>query len=98
MAAKTSPERVKPVAVYMELSEDERARLIDEAREKYLRDVDARLHYKYQKRLEEGRREACLEVAKRLLLKKDPVETVAEVTGLSLEEIKALASELPNRH
>jgi len=37
-------------------------------------------------------------VARRLLLKKESMEMVAEVTGLSLEEVKALALELPIQH
>jgi len=37
-------------------------------------------------------------VARRLLLKKQSLETVVEVTGISLEEVKALALELPIKH
>ena len=98
MAAKTSPEIAQAVGVIMELSEDERTRLLAEAREKYRRDEVARWDYAYQKGEQKGRQEGLqeghLDVARRLLLEKDPVEKVAKVTGLSLEEVKALASEL----
>ena len=114
MAAKTSPEIAQAVGVIMELSEDERTRLLAEAREKYRRDEVARRDYAFQtgeqkgrqKGLQEGRQEGRqeglqegrLDVARRLLLEKDPPEKVAKVTGLSLEEVKALASELSSNH
>jgi len=94
MVAKTSPEIAKAVGVIMELSEDERTRLLAESREKYRRDEEARLEYREEK----GRQEERQEVARRLLLKKQSLEMVAEVTGLSLEEVKALALELSIKH
>ena len=94
MAAKTSPEIAQAVDVIMELSEDERTRLLAEAREKYRRDEVARWDYAFQTGEQKGRQEGHINVARRLLLEKDPVEKVAKVTGLSLEEVKALASEL----
>jgi len=121
MVAKTSPEIATAVGVIMELSEDERTRLLAEAREKYRRDEEARLEYrlaeareKYRRdeearleyreekgRLEgrlEGEQKSRLEVARSLLLEKYPIEKVAKVTGLTLEEVKALALELPANH
>jgi predicted transposase/invertase (TIGR01784 family) len=94
MVAKTSPEIAKAVGVIMELSEDERTRLLVEEREKYRRDEEARREYAY----EEGEKKGRMEVARRLLLEKDPVERVAKVAGLSLEEVKALALELSIKH
>ena len=106
IGAKTSAEIATAVGVIMELSEDERTRLLAEAREKYRLDEEARREDAYEdgeekgrrEGLQEGRREGLQEVARRLLLKAQSVEMVAEVTGLSLEEVKALALELPNKH
>jgi len=106
MVAKTSPEIAKAVGVIMELSEDEQTRLLAEAREKYRRDEEARWEDAFEDGKEEGRQEGQQEgelkgrreVARRLLLKTQSAEMVADVTGLSLEEVKALALELPNKH
>ena len=102
MAAKTSPDIAQAVGVIMELSEDEQTRLLAEAREKYRRDEVARRKYAFQTGKQEGRQEGRQEerqdMARRLLLEKDPIEKVAKVTGLSLDEVKILASELSNNH
>jgi len=110
MLAKTSPEIAKAVGVIMELSEDERTRLSAEARDKFRRDEEARWEdtfedgkeYGWQKVRLEGREKGELkvrrEVARRLLQKTQLVEMLAEVAGLSLEEVKALALELPIMH
>jgi predicted transposase/invertase (TIGR01784 family) len=102
MVAKTSPEIATAVGVIMELSEDERTRLLAEAREKYRRDEEARRDYAFlngeEKGRQKGERDKAVDIAKSLLLGKDPVERVAKVTGLSLEEVKALALELPGKH
>ena len=102
MVAKTSPEIAQAVGVIMELSEDERTRLLAEAREKYRRDEEARREYRYQKGREEGllkgERKGRLEVARAALQKNISPEDVASLTGLSLDEVKALAAGLPVDH
>ena len=98
MVAKTSPEIATAVGVIMELSEDERTRLLAEAREKYRRDEEARREDAYEEGEEKGRQEERQSVARRLLLRKESEEIVADVTGLSLEEVKALAIELQIKH
>jgi len=106
MVAKTSPEIATAVGVIMELSEDERTRLLAEAREKYRRDEEARREDAYEEGEEKGRQEGrwegernkAIAIARSLLLKTQSVEMAAEVTGLSLEEVKALALELPIKH
>ena len=102
MAAKTSPDIAQAVGVIMELSEDECTRILAESREKARRDEEARRDYAYQEGEREGerkgRQEERLEVARNLLLEKDPVEKVAKATGLSLDEVKALAASLPTNH
>jgi len=94
MVAKTSPEIATAVGVIMELSEDERTRLLAEAREKHRRDEEARREDAY----EDGERNKAMDIAKNLLLEKIPFETVAKATGLSLAEVKTLALELQNKH
>ena len=42
---------------------------------------------------EEGREEGIKEVAKKLLKEKMPIKKIAEITGLSEEELKELAKE-----
>jgi predicted transposase/invertase (TIGR01784 family) len=98
MVAKTSPEIAKAVGVIMELSEDERTRLLAEEREKYRRDEEARREYAYEEGEKKGRQEERFDIAKRLLLEKEPVERVAKLAGLSLEEVKAMALELSLKH
>jgi predicted transposase/invertase (TIGR01784 family) len=86
----------------MELSEDECTRLLAEEREKYRRDEEARREDAYEegekKGEQKGEQKGRMEVARRLLLKKESVENVTELTGISLEEVKALALELPIKH
>ncbi|MDR1946659.1 MAG: hypothetical protein LBQ51_05775, partial [Desulfovibrio sp.] len=47
-----------------------------------------------QKGRMEGRQEEKKEVARKLLLKKLPVDDIADATGLSLGEVKLLSAEL----
>ena len=42
----------------------------------------------------EGRSEAIIETAENMLNKKYPLEDIAEITGLSLEKIQELASQM----
>jgi predicted transposase YdaD len=69
-----------------------------EARENYRRDGKSRREYAGRRVEEKGRQKGRQEVVRRLPLRKESVETVAEVTGISLEEVKALAVELPIKH
>ena len=46
----------------------------------------------------EGEHDKAIDIARSLLLKTQSVEMTAEITGLSLEEVKILASELPLNH
>jgi predicted transposase/invertase (TIGR01784 family) len=40
--------------------------------------------------MEQGRQEAQMEIAQRMLAEKLPVETVARITGFSIEQIQQL--------
>jgi predicted transposase/invertase (TIGR01784 family) len=103
MLAARSPEMGEAVTILKELSADERARLIFEAREKARMDEEARL---YGARTEgkaeglaegmnKGKAEMAKSMAKALLSKNVSPEVIAESSGLSLREIEALASRTP---
>ena len=99
--AQTSPAINEAWGVIKVLSGDERARALAEAREKARMDLDSWLgDARYEGRqegLQEGRQEGLqegkLEVARNALREKLPLETVVKLTGLSLEEVKKLASD-----
>jgi predicted transposase/invertase (TIGR01784 family) len=79
------------VTILKELSADERARLVFEAREKARMDEMARM---YGARAE-GEAKGKAEMAKILLSKNVSLEIIAESSGLSLREIEALAESTP---
>lgn len=78
MVAEKSPQVKKAVGRLMELSADERARMLYEAREKEQRDNRAR---------EKG---AVKVVAKNMLEDKEPIEKIIKYTGLLREEVELL--------
>jgi predicted transposase/invertase (TIGR01784 family) len=82
MLAQSGPQIQKAVGVLMELSQDERTRLLYEEREKARRDESARMRGAFERGINT--------VAKNLLQKKMPMDEIAEVTGLSREEIERL--------
>jgi predicted transposase/invertase (TIGR01784 family) len=82
MIAERSPEVKKAVVRLIELSADEKARALYEAREKERRDNRAR---------ERGARHAgMMDVAKKLLTRNRPIDEIIEDTGLSREEVEGL--------
>jgi predicted transposase/invertase (TIGR01784 family) len=91
MLATKSPEMRETVMVLKELSADERARLIFEAREKARRDEAARIYGATNKGMEKGRTEGKAEVAKNLLALGVDVEVISKSSGLSVEEIKSFS-------
>lgn len=84
MLAQRSPVMGKAVGIRMELSQDERLRMLADAREKARRD-EADL-------LWGAKREQALEIAFRLLKRNRPIEEIVEDTGLTAEEVRALPS------
>jgi predicted transposase/invertase (TIGR01784 family) len=105
--AQTNPAIAEALGVIKVLSGDERARALAEAREKARMDFEDNYDGAYQegeqkglqKGLQKGRQEGLQEgvytVAKNALRKKMPLEDIADLTGLSLEEVKRLAADLP---
>ena len=84
MIAEKSPQVKQAVVRLIELSADEKARALYEAREKERRDNRAR---------EKGaRREGLLEVAKNMMADGEPIEKIVKYTGLTREEVEGLRS------
>jgi predicted transposase/invertase (TIGR01784 family) len=82
MLEKRNPQIKKGVGIRMKLSQDERTRLLYEAREKARRDMVSRMNG--------ARREEKLENARNFLLLGVPVEIIAKTTGLSEDDVKKL--------
>jgi len=105
-AAQTSPAINEAWGVIKVLSGDEQARALAEAREKARMDMDAWLddarhegreegrQEGLQEGRQEGRQEEKLEVARSALRKNMSHADIADLTGLSLEEVKKLAAGL----
>jgi predicted transposase/invertase (TIGR01784 family) len=94
MLAERNPQVKKAVVKLLALSEDERARMLADSREKLRRDISAQVH-DAEKRgreegMEEGREEEKLAVARKLLDLDQPVDMIVQITGLSREVIQSL--------
>ena len=81
MIAQRSPQHKKAVGVLMELSADERTRMLAENREKARRDIASMI------------REARFDVARKLLKRNRPIGEIVEDTGLTREEVEALSAQ-----
>jgi predicted transposase/invertase (TIGR01784 family) len=96
--AQSSPVIKKAVGKLLELSQDERARMLFEAREKERRDNAARERGAYEKGTEagiaEGKIEGKIEVARKLLKQNISIAIIAESTGLPHEQIEQLHAEI----
>jgi predicted transposase/invertase (TIGR01784 family) len=85
MLAEKNEKIKKAYDVLKVISQDERARILYEAREAEIRDQLTRIH----SAKEEGKIEGRIEVARNLLDILD-VETIAQKTGLTIDEVKKL--------
>jgi predicted transposase/invertase (TIGR01784 family) len=98
MIAQTSPAIAEAWGVVQYLSGDEEARRLADYEEMARRDEADRQKGAYkqgrQEGLQEGRQAAIIEVARNLLQDKMSAGAVSRATGLSLEEVKRLASDL----
>ena len=82
----------------MELSDDERARLIAEAQEKARRDEASRVNWAREEGREEGKKEGREEgkreqtkiIALNLIKLNWSIDEIADVTGLTIKEIEEL--------
>ena len=84
----------KAKKVLEEISEDERERRLTELREKYIMDQQAIHDHGYDKGwesgIEEGSKQEKIKIAKRLKEKGIDLAIIAEVAGLTKEEIEKL--------
>ncbi|MDR0842892.1 MAG: Rpn family recombination-promoting nuclease/putative transposase, partial [Acidobacteriota bacterium] len=93
MTAQTSPQVGKAVVRLMELSQEDEARMIFEARLKAQRDAHSRERGARNEGKAEGRREGKAEIARKLLAMDMPLETIISATGLSFGEIEKLRAD-----
>jgi predicted transposase/invertase (TIGR01784 family) len=97
MVAEKEPGVKKAVGVLMELSEDERNQMIQDARDRWLTDHQNAMNYKYRLGKEEGREEGKEEGKKEGLqeglakLQQEKLEIARnfKALGLSIEQIAA---------
>ncbi|MDR3175944.1 MAG: Rpn family recombination-promoting nuclease/putative transposase [Desulfovibrio sp.] len=94
MTTQTNPAIAEAWGVIQYLSADEEARRLAEYEEMARRDEADRQKGAYTKGRQEGRQEGILEVARKLLQEKVPVDTIAKGTGLSVDEVKLLAADI----
>jgi predicted transposase/invertase (TIGR01784 family) len=90
MLPKKNPQLKKAVGKLMELTADERERMLADAREKSRRDLAAIEKTRERKGFEKGQSEALHAVARKMLSHGRPLEEIMEDTGLSIDEIRAL--------
>ncbi|MCL2153884.1 MAG: hypothetical protein FWH57_13220 [Oscillospiraceae bacterium] len=90
MIAEKSPQIKQAVVRLLELSADEKARAVYEAREKERRDNLARERGAIAKGKQEGKQEEKIDVAKNALLMKMPIDDIIKLTGLTKGEVEAL--------
>lgn len=78
----------------VKMSQDEKIRKLAELREKAIRDekscYNTGLHEGINKGIEQGEKQAKIEIAKQLLNRNMPIEEIAEITALAIEEIEKL--------
>ena len=86
MLAQKSPQVQKAVVRLMELSQDERTRMLYESRKLMEGDIRGLQTVARQ----EGRQEGMLTVARNLLKMQMPVDEIMAATGLSCEEVESL--------
>jgi predicted transposase/invertase (TIGR01784 family) len=94
MVAEKEPGVRKAVATLMELSDDERNRMLADARDRWVSDQMALRKDSYRKGLAEGRENGRLEgleeIARKMKQAGQPPEQITAFTGLSQEKINLL--------
>jgi predicted transposase/invertase (TIGR01784 family) len=98
MLAEQNPDIKKAVVKLAELSADEKARMLHEARVKAAMDARAFVEDALDQGRAEGLEEASRNIARNFLNLGRPAEEVATATGLSLAEILTLQAEGQARH
>jgi hypothetical protein len=86
MIAERNQQMKKAVGVLMELSADQRARMLYDEREKARRDEDSRIGGAERR----GRSEMANAMARKMLLRNRPIDEIMDYTELSREAIEQL--------
>jgi predicted transposase/invertase (TIGR01784 family) len=82
MVAAKNPQIEKAVGILMDLSADERTRLLEESRQKALWDYNSRMKGAFEK----GGEQRAVQIAQNALRDGLPVDTIQRITNLSVEE------------
>jgi predicted transposase/invertase (TIGR01784 family) len=90
MIAEASPQIKKAVVRLMELSNDERTRMLYESRQKMEWDIASRERAAKAEGRAEGKAEGKAEIARSMLADAMSLDLISKLTGLTIEEIKAL--------
>jgi len=90
MLAQNNPDIQKAVKRLYSLSDDQKARMLADDREKFRRDQEQYMMDARQEGREEGERLKTLQFARKMLQYARPLEEIVEMTGLSRQEIEAL--------
>jgi predicted transposase/invertase (TIGR01784 family) len=98
MLAKQDPAIGAAVGKLKELSQDEALQMLAESRQMAQWDEASRLRGARKEGRVEGRTETLLDIARKALAEKLPMETIQTLTGLSRAEILALQTESTTRH
>ena len=80
----------KAKKVLEEISQDEHEQYLAELREKYIMDQMSIESAGYDKGLKAGIEQRNKQIAKKMLSKKIDLNTISELTGLSIQELKNL--------
>jgi predicted transposase/invertase (TIGR01784 family) len=90
MLTQTNPQINKAVGVLMEISADERNRMLYESREKLRRDEASRMKGAVKIAVKGAVEGTKTEIARNALKKNMPIDDIADITGLTREEIEGL--------
>jgi predicted transposase/invertase (TIGR01784 family) len=87
---KDTPQEKKPVCKLWVLTEAEQARMLADSRNKMRWDIESRERAAAERGREEGLEKGLEKVARNALKRGDSIEDIADLTGLSPEQIRAL--------
>lgn len=90
MAKKENEEIRKAMDIIDEMSMDEKEWELYQSRKMAIMDYNTGIYETTEKGKEEGERKSKIEIAKKLLKMKIPIEQIMEATGLTKEEIENL--------
>jgi predicted transposase/invertase (TIGR01784 family) len=90
MIAAKNPKIEKAVGILMDLSADERTRLLEESRQKALWDYNSRMKSAFDKGINQGGEQRAFQIAQNALRDGLSADMIQRITGLSMEDIRRL--------